>query len=167
MSKLKIDLHRGYTTEQRFHLSYEKVGDCWIWIAALERWGYGQLRVDDVLTLSHRYSYQIHKGRIPKGLFVLHTCDTPACVNPNHLFLGTHQDNMNDMKRKGRARTCDQPKGESSPVSKLTNAEVAEIRKRFIRYSYGKSNAKELSAEFGIHEVYLRKIVYGRARTSG
>ena len=81
---------------------------CWIWMGAWNGDGYGV--VSKTLTrdfqMAHRVFYTEHKGPIAEGLLVCHRCDTPQCVNPDHLFLGTHMDNMHDMIRKGRQRTC-------------------------------------------------------------
>ncbi len=75
---------------------------CWIWMRACTGKGYGQIRVSNVCYLTHRLSWEIHNGEIPEGMFVLHRCDVPPCLNPNHLFLGTAAQNMEDMWRKGR-----------------------------------------------------------------
>lgn len=77
---------------------------CWKWLGMINQNRYG---VSGRGKLAHRASWEMFKYPIPKGLFVLHKCDNPACVNPDHLFLGTHQDNMRDMVSKGR-----QAKGE-------------------------------------------------------
>lgn len=75
---------------------------CHEWIAGLFKSRYGQFRYKDKKWRAHRFSYLLYKGELPKGLCVLHTCDNRKCVNPGHLFLGTHQDNMTDMVSKGR-----------------------------------------------------------------
>jgi len=84
------------------YVSPEPTSGCWLWAKTLSRFGYGMFRIKRESYLAHRYSWTLHRGPIPVGLWVLHRCDVPACVNPGHLFLGTHQDNMDDMKRKGR-----------------------------------------------------------------
>jgi hypothetical protein len=75
---------------------------CLLWLGKVGTDGYGLFKVGGKRRAAHRVSYEIHKGPIPPGLWVLHRCDTPACVNPEHLFLGTHADNMRDMVAKGR-----------------------------------------------------------------
>src|SRR5260370_21245414 len=75
---------------------------CWVYTGHLNSKGYGQIKYNDKLELVHRISYRIMKGRIPKGLFVLHKCDNPPCFNPDHLFVGTQLDNIRDMISKGR-----------------------------------------------------------------
>lgn len=75
---------------------------CWLWTAYTLPKGYGRIKVDGKAVLAHRVSHELHVGPIPEGLHVLHRCDTPSCVNPDHLFLGTPQDNMTDKMQKGR-----------------------------------------------------------------
>lgn len=78
------------------------VDACWLWTGSLNEHGYGQVRMPPTVWKAHRVSYALFVGAIPAGLFVCHHCDTPACVNPDHLFLGTAQDNIRDMWAKGR-----------------------------------------------------------------
>ena len=96
---------------------------CWLWLGALNAHGYGTIRNDLISgRLAHRYSWALANGKtIPNDTFVCHACDNPACVNPDHLFLGTQKDNMRDMHRKGR--------NAPSPTTKLTENQVREIRK--------------------------------------
>jgi hypothetical protein len=86
---------------------YRKVDSgCWEWLRAVRTDGYGTVKDRrDITVGAHRVSWQEHKGEIPEGLHVLHKCDNKLCVNPDHLFLGTHKDNMKDMIGKGRSNT--------------------------------------------------------------
>lgn len=77
---------------------------CWLWEKAVDRGGYGVVRPDYDLLRAHRLSYEIYNGKADERLYVLHRCDVRCCVNPDHLFLGTHADNMQDMVRKGRGK---------------------------------------------------------------
>jgi HNH endonuclease len=83
-----------------------ELGPCWLWTASLRNKGYGAfgytLNGKTIQERGHRFSYMLHVGVIPTGVFVLHKCDTPACVNPGHLFLGSNLDNIKDMLAKGR-----------------------------------------------------------------
>lgn len=115
---------------------------CWLWTGAKAPRGYGSFYYLEGPLLAHRVSYLIYRGEIPEGMFVCHKCDVRCCVNPDHLFLGTNQDNMDDMVRKGRARnnpkrgddhyTHKRPwvvrRGETRWTSKLNNAAVLAIR---------------------------------------
>lgn len=96
---------------------------CWIWNKFKLKSGYGTTAQNKKTYLAHRLSYLLHVGMIPKGLWVLHKCDNPSCVNPDHLFLGTHQDNTDDKVSKGR-----QLRGDSHNMSKLTEDEITAIR---------------------------------------
>lgn len=77
---------------------------CWLWIARKDKDGYGLLRIDRRPIGAHRISFRIFNGEIPFGVSVLHSCDNPGCVNPEHLFLGTHTDNVRDTCNKKRHR---------------------------------------------------------------
>lgn len=92
------------TLPERFWSKVEKAEGCWLWTAYRDDDGYGSIRVGRKAELAHRVAWWLTNGPIPPGLHVLHRCDRPECVNPDHLFLGTQLDNVVDMYRKGRAR---------------------------------------------------------------
>jgi hypothetical protein len=92
----------------RFWDLVEKTDGCWLWkgSTASYRLGYGSFHPDaDTRVRAHRYSYELHYGRVPDGLYVLHRCDTPACVRPDHLWLGSKAENNSDRALKGRSAT--------------------------------------------------------------
>jgi hypothetical protein len=97
---------------------------CWEWTANTDPDGYGRFKLNTKQLGAHRVAYTLTKGEIPDGLMVRHTCDNPACCNPDHLILGTHADNMTDMAERNR---CNPPKGEQHYNSKLTVKQVMEI----------------------------------------
>jgi hypothetical protein len=97
-------------------------GGCWLWTGTKSRSGYGVFWIEGKNKRAHRVSYEIHKGQIPTGSEVCHCCDNRACVNPDHLFLGTHADNVADMIKKGR-----HARGSGKRSAKLTEADVLNI----------------------------------------
>ena len=152
---------------------------CWLWTATRSR-GYGRFSVGGRLVRAHRFAWELTQGPVTNGLHVLHRCDTPACVNPSHLFLGTPMDNAHDRDAKGRQRT---PKGEDHYLrirsrlnprpkpplrgrargerggnAKLTEADVRAIRDARAR---GESQAT-LSKRYGVGQTTVSAIVRGR-----
>jgi len=91
------------TREERFWAKVDKgaAAGCWVWRGAASH-GYGRFKDDTGITGAHRFSYELHKGPIPEGMYVCHSCDNPPCVNPAHLFPGSGADNQTDRVRKGR-----------------------------------------------------------------
>jgi hypothetical protein len=116
---------------ERFWSKVDRRGDneCWNWKASKHWKGYGyiNLSIPKKNVYSHRFSWVLHYGDIPDGMFVCHKCDNGSCCNPQHLFLGTDTDNKMDMWSKNRL-----PKGERAGQSKLTNDQVLEARQRYI-----------------------------------
>lgn len=115
----------------RFWLKVQKTETCWIWTGARRPEGYGVIgggpRGSKTLRATH-VSYELNVGPIPAGQWVLHRCDNPRCVRPDHLFLGTHQDNVDDAKAKGRAKNPPLHLGEKCHLAKITAEQVREIR---------------------------------------
>lgn len=102
-----------------------ELGRCWIWTGCrLQQKPYGRFRWDGSPTLAHRVSFFLAHGRWPEP-HACHHCDNPSCVNPAHLFEGTHQDNVNDRENKGRNRP---PRGEAHHAARLTEADILAIR---------------------------------------
>ena len=119
--------------------------ECWEWTAGKNRvGGYGRFRLDGKRVGAHRLSWKLHNGTIPAGMCVLHTCDNPSCVNPTHLFLGTHQDNMDDMYAKGRGLKASIG-GEEHGNAKLTWDIVREIRE-----AYPEQSQYQLAAKYNV-----------------
>ncbi len=116
--------------KERFDEKYIVISDtgCWMWISATNANGYGRLNEGGQrgrCRLAHRVSFELHVGPIPDGTLVCHRCDFKACVNPEHLFLGSHTDNARDRDAKGRSNT---PRGERAGHAKLTRAQVDAMR---------------------------------------
>ena len=132
-------------SESRFWEKVNKTENCWLWMAGTTGEGYGSLRVVGHKTIkAHRYSWELHYGPIPDGLWVCHHCDIPACVRPDHLFLGTAADNCADKLMKGRGRL---PRGELTSWAKLTDADVREIR---AAYAEGGITQQALARRYGV-----------------
>lgn len=99
---------------------------CWLWLGGVGEKGHGRFNVGNSLQVqAHRFSWELHNGPVPDGLWVLHQCDNPPCVNPEHLFLGTCLDNHRDMIAKGRKVSAI---GEANPKTNLTEQDVLNIR---------------------------------------
>lgn len=129
--------------------------DCWEWIGTKNSDGYGNFLVHDVVMKAHRISYLIHIGEIPSGMCVCHHCDNPSCVNPDHLFLGTHTDNMRDMTRKRRLK-IPKLRGENCGSAKLSDLQVKEMRDI---YKNEEISTGKLGKMFGISQPQAWRIV--------
>lgn len=148
--------------KDRFFEKVKRTSGCWIWMASLDHQGYGQFAIT---TLSgsgnykpykaHRIAWELRYGPIKNGLHVCHKCDNRKCVNPDHLFLGNIQDNMNDKLLKGR-----QPRGEKCYNSKLNELNVLEIRKL---YATKTITMKKIGEKFGVSMSSIRQLLSGRS----
>lgn len=129
----------------------------------LESHRYGRLGVNGKKVLAHRFAWEQYRGPIPEGMCVLHRCDVTLCCNPEHLFLGTHADNMADMKNKGRARqTFPRLYGESNPRCKLSDQQVLEI---ISRRRLGET-VTNLAKYFGVHHAHISRICNNTRRNA-
>jgi len=87
---------------RRFERRVRRTDGCWTLKGGVSLFGYGRFSIDGKIEQAHRASFMLHMGPIPPGALVCHTCDNPRCVRPDHLFIGSHHDNMQDRMRKGR-----------------------------------------------------------------
>lgn len=130
--RISTKYHEAYPPEKRFWSNVDKngpvchgLGRCWNWMAGRDKDGYGRIRVYGRRTRTHRYSWIIHNGSIPNDLRVLHYCNNFICVNPGHLYLGDHSDQMDAMVKNGLTA-----QGSRNGSAKLTECDVKEVRKR-------------------------------------
>lgn len=157
--------------EDRFWEKVDKSGDCWNWMGSKDKHGYGVLSVENRPMRANRLCWIINEGPIPKGLHVLHTCDNPACVRPDHLFLGTHADNMQDCAKKGRVGSQVHPeryprgprplgqqqqvRGEAHGKAKLNDAVVRRIRELDTQgYNY-----TQIGCMFNVGRNTVRRVI--------
>lgn len=159
------------TTPEKFWSKVDKTSSphgCWIWTGKGQPKGYAQVSINYRLRGVHRVAWEYTHGPIPDGLWVLHNCpggDNPACVNPNHLFLGTHADNMADMVAKGRSTKGDrhytrrQPKlvrrGEANNHAALTEQIVRDMRAA----AANGTSYRELAQRYGVSWWTVRRAV--------
>lgn len=141
------------TNIDRFWAKVDTSGDCWLWTAGKSPHGYGNHQLNGRKVVAHRFAYELTYGRIPDGLLVCHRCDVRACVNPEHLFLGTHTDNMQDMIAKGRKVVH---AGTSSRWAKLSEDDVLEIRSL---YDQGGFTHRTLAKRFGVQPSTISMIM--------
>ena len=134
----------GTSLRDRFNEKFIiKDNGCWEWVAAKDFAGYGFIGTSaSVCRRAHIVSYELHKGEVPSGMLVCHVCDFPSCVNPNHLFLGTPKDNMQDAKRKGRKPTSRHPSISTYARGCRCN-ECTEINKNYMKKYHKKIKENE------------------------
>jgi hypothetical protein len=141
---------------ERFHEKWElnKENGCWEWIAATAGAGYGEMKIPGTRKqiYAHRLSYLIHYGEIPEGMMACHTCDNPKCVKPSHLFLGSCEDNLQDMKAKDRHL-----RGSRNKKAKLTEEKVRHIHRL---YKDGVSQGK-IGKAYGVSQGQIFRIIHG------
>lgn len=148
------------TLEERFWQLVDKgdPDDCWEWAGDNAGGGYGRFYNGEEQELAHRVSYRLHARTDPGDRFILHHCDNKPCVNPRHLYMGTHDDNMEDAVERNR-----HPSGEDHYASKLTDDEREAIRDEYEPYQV---TQKELAEKYGVTRGAIKDIVDGRKELS-
>ncbi len=151
-----------------FESKIDKNGEngCWIWLEHKNSKvkGYGRFCYNGIRPLAHRFSHELYNGPIPEGLLVCHKCDNSSCVNPEHLFLGTIQENNLDRDKKNRQVSL---KGELCATSKLTEKEVLEIRAKYKPCKNPKDKScysqRRLAKEYGVKQITIWNIVNNKS----
>ena len=156
-SVLRCHAHhtRGLTLAQKldFYSMPEPNSGCQLWLGAhTKRMGYGTIFWEEQIVPAHKASWESINGPVPMGLLVLHKCDNPACINPNHLFLGTHKDNSDDKIEKGRRPSFD---GTRNGRNKLSEADVLAIR-------HSSETSGPLKKRYGVSATVINHIKRGK-----
>ena len=143
---------------KRFWRKVDKTGDCWLWMGRLAH-GYGTISITPTkhqifILLAHRVAWELTHGKIPDGLLICHRCNNPQCVNPDHLYPGTPQDNANDRVAAGRHTAG------ARVTSKLTEQQAREIREKYRR---GYTSMRFLGRQYGVSHETVRLIVSNQA----
>lgn len=145
---------RKKSVSEFFYLSKVSESGCWLWSKYRNNGGYGVLSWNGKKYKTHRLSWKLYFGEIPDGLNVLHACDTPACINPHHLFLGTQEENVKDCAIKGRIVSS--PRfGEENPMTKFSDEQVRRLRRL---YADG-IRQHNLADIFGMSRMTVSRIV--------
>ncbi len=158
MGRNKYTYKKGYNGTLKERMAKKTIkgskNDCWLWIGSLDTKGYACIRVDKKLRRASHVAFELHNDMpVPKGKIIMHSCDNPACVNPNHLSIGTKLLNSIDKINKGRGNWL---KHDSHPMAKLSKLEVDEIRYIF---SKGKHTYKSIASMFNINRTTASRII--------
>jgi len=148
---------------ERFWEKVSKTATCWLWTAGSQKAGYGRFKVNGKLQGAHRVAYELTNGPIPAGLVLCHRCDNPQCVNPAHLFPGTHGDNARDAIQKGRRIVptgSRRKKGCIGPNRQLTPERVQVVKT--VIAQRGTKKLTQVAKELALPYTLIKDIYYGR-----
>lgn len=145
-----------FLVQERFMNKVLQTDTCWNWTGYRNSYGYGKFCLNKKIDFAHRVSFTLFKGEIPKGMCILHSCDNPRCVRPQHIRLGTHKENMEDKVAKNRQH---KPNGELNGRSKLKNHDVSEL---LVLHAFGFSGV-ELAKQFDISIAVVSTIINNRS----
>lgn len=149
--------HRFWKKVSKNGPAHPTLGKCWVWTGGGDSNGYGSFRVvGDKRCKAHRYSWMVHNGQITESDNVCHKCDNPVCVNPAHLFLGSHADNQADKTSKGR-----QAIGVRHGRAKLTERDVLNIRSRYV-WGCVINGINPMAREFGVSAHTVADVISGK-----
>lgn len=153
----------GLSLAERFWMKVDTSGECWVWVASTSPGGYGRMAANEPgkpkrIVQAHRLSWELEHGPIPSGYSILHKCDNPRCVRPEHLRLGTHADNMRDCAAKDRINRR-APQGEASGLSVLTAEQVCDIYQR----RQAGELLRVLATEYGVSISQVHRIATGKS----
>jgi hypothetical protein len=146
---------------ERFWKKVAKGADneCWNWQAGRTKAGYGVFRMDKKVVFAHRVAYELACSTIPSGMHVLHSCDNPACVNPSHLRVGTHAENMLDkVLRNRQSRVWSGKVGEAVGMGKLRDRDLPDIRKMIAQGM----RQVDIANKYGVHQAMISNIKLGK-----
>lgn len=155
---------KGESTEERFFSKVDKdiSNGCWLWTGGMDTSGYGVFYYEGKLHRAHRVSLILAEVEVG-DLLVCHKCDIRNCVNPDHLFLGTQSDNIQDMVKKGR-QNIGLRDNEHNGHTKIPNQDIILIREMYASKNY---TQKQLAIQFGLAQTHISRIVRGKARKLG
>lgn len=169
MENLKLQTQLNSETLERFWSKVDKTSSytgCWIWTASKLTGGYGAFKFDGSMVRAHRFSWEIENGNVPEDLQVLHNCpggDNPSCVNPDHLWLGTQEDNVHDMDikcRRGDNSPINPACGERNGNSKLTKEDVEIIIHLFDNKDRFELTQQEIADLFGVSQKQISRLIH-------
>jgi hypothetical protein len=155
-------VYPAHTPEGVFDRIQVAASGCWEWTGRRNWQGYGRYEIKNRVYAAHRVAWSVRNGPIPAGIFVCHRCDNPPCCNPDHLFLGTPEDNIRDAYQKGRLKQLHCPTERKARGSRITSAKLTERDVQTIRARRrAGASLRELSQQFGVCDATISVVSRG------